>query len=227
VVAEGPRYLAVTPAGGPDEVAIRVTGTHPDVSCIAGYAQADGRVLDASGGGAPEDFAVYLPPGPTGWDTVHIRGENIVGADSASVQYTYEVQTDCDPGNPGASLSDPVSVVMPRFGDVGGIVGPDGTVDFVDITMIVDGFRNVWGTPICCSDDGPCDVMGPLSFCNTAWEGCASPVVTPGRCQSAYVNLDLKGGFGCLPDTVVDFVDITAAVDAFRNVPEPCSNVCP
>jgi len=226
-VAEGPRYIAVTPAEGPLNVAIRVTGTHPDVDCVVGYAQADGRVLEAGAGGQPEDFAVFRPPGPGGWDTVHVRGEGLIGAQNNVDPRTYDVQADCDPANPGTNLSDPVSVSLPRFGDVGGVVGPDGAVDFIDITMVVDGFRNVWGTPVCCSDDGPCGIMGPLSFCNTTWEGCASPEVTPGRCQSDYVNLDLRGGFGCVPDKEVDFVDITAAVDSFRSIPEPCAVVCP
>lgn len=229
VVAEGSRYMAVTPAEGPDAVAIRVSGhpDDPDVSCVVGYAQSDGRVLEAGVGQAAEGFAFYQPPGTGGWNTAHLRGEGLIGAPSATDVNTYIVQTDCDPGNPGINLSDPVSVTLWRYGDVGGVFGPDDTVDFVDITMVVDGFRNTWGTPKCCFTDPECSVFGPLSICNTVWDGCQSPVETPGRCQSSYVNVDLKGGFGCTPDTVVDFVDITAVVDAFRNVPDSCSALCP
>lgn len=208
VVSEGARYLAVTPAEVGDEVAVRVVGVDLDVSCILAYVQANGAL-----GTDP----VYLPPGPSGWDTVHVRGGELVGGMS------YMVLADCDPSAPQTKFSDPVAATTWRLGDVNN----DGVVDFVDITMIVDGFRNVFGTPFCCTTDVDCTVLGPLSFCNTDWLGCQSPVVTPGRCQSSVVNLELKGGFGCVPDGVVDFVDITAGVDAFRNVPDPCRIVCP
>ncbi|MGD2109605.1 MAG: hypothetical protein PVI86_09455 [Phycisphaerae bacterium] len=207
-VVEGSRYLAVTPEDAGGDVAIRLVGTDPEVACVSTYVQANGTL-------APTP--VYLPPGPSGWDTVHVRGEDLIGS------MTYDVVADCDPSDPGSKFSDPVPVTMWRFGDT----NVDSVVDFVDITMVVDGFRNVWGTPICCTTDVDCAVLGPLSFCNTAWIGCQTPEVTPGRCQSTFVNLDLKGGFNCLPDTVVDFVDITAAVDAFRNIPDPCLGVCP
>jgi hypothetical protein len=225
VVIEGPRYLAVTPVSGPQDVAIRVTGVHPDVACMDGYAQFDGRVLEPGVGQDVTDLAQHQAP--AAWGTVHLRGETLIGSQDPVDPFTFEVRADCDPGSPGTSLSDPVLVAMPRFADVGGTSGPDDVVDFVDITMVVDGFRNVWGTPVCCFDDEPCGVMGPLSFCNTTWPGCTNPQVTPGRCQSAYPNVDLKSGSSCMPDTVVDFIDIGAAVDSFRNVPEPCTLVCP
>ena len=151
----------------------------------------------------------------------------MTGAQNSSGTYVYAVQTDCDPDNPGTSLSEPVEVTLRRYGDVGGGHGPDGIVDFIDITMIVDGFRNVWGTPVCCTTNADCAAFGPLSFCNTDWPGCQNPV-TPGRCQSAYVNVDLATAPpSCVPNAIVDFIDIASAVDAFRNVPIACTAVCP
>jgi hypothetical protein len=228
VVAEGSRYFAVTPPDTPDAVAIRVTGAHPDVDCVVGYVQPDGRLLEPAPGQYPETLAVYLPPtGPSGWGTAHVRGRGVTGPPNAVETYTYEVQTDCNPANPGTRLSSPVTVAPWRYGDAGGVSGPDGVVDFVDITMLVDGFLDVWGTPLCCFDDADCTPFGPGSLCNTTWEGCHSPIVAPGRCQGAYPNLDIKSSLTCVPDTIVDFNDIAAIVDVFRNDAEPCWSVCP
>ncbi len=228
-IGVGPRYMAVTPVDSIYEVALRVTGSpdDPDVSCIVGYARADGRVMEPDPGQPPEDLAVYLPPGGAGWGTAYLFGRGLVGSPSNQEVSTYLVQTDCDPANPGTMLSDPVNVTLWRYGDVGGPIGPDGTIDFVDITMMVDGFRNTWGTPVCCTVDADCEVFGPLSFCKTDWPGCETPIQTPGRCPSTCYNLDLKSAYGCIPDCVVDFVDISAAVDAFRGLSNPCTMVCP
>lgn len=227
VIVEGSRYMAVTPAQGPESVAIRVTGVSPPVLCVDGYVQPDTRVLEPGPGQQPEDLAVYRPPGPGGWDTVHVRGERLTGAPDDSGSYVYSVRTDCDPDNPGTILSEPVLVTLWRFGDTGGVWGPDATIDFVDITLSVEGFRNLWNTPICCSTDEDCSVYGPLSHCDTTGVGCTIPSVFPGRCLSSYVNLDLKGTMGCTPDMIVDFNDITTSVDAFRHIPDACTMVCP
>ncbi len=208
VEVEGSRYIAVTPVETGSLVAILVIGADPEVSCVSAYVQ------EASALGADP---AYLPPGPTGWGTIHVHGDDLIG------DATYTIMADCDSANPGTRFSDPVNVTTRRFGDASG----DRVIDFIDITMIVDGFRNVWGTPVCCTVDADCSVLGPLSICNTTWEGCRTPIVTPGRCQSSFVNVDLKSGFGCHPDGVVDFIDITACVDAFRNVPSPCQTICP
>ncbi|MGD2109382.1 MAG: hypothetical protein PVI86_08310 [Phycisphaerae bacterium] len=219
-VAEGPRYVAITPSEHIYRAAIRVDGVEAPASCVEGYVQEDGRLRqpDHGQGETPEDHAVFQRAGSTGWDVAHARGEGIVGG------ATYEVRLDCDPGGPGTFMSPAVTVTLPVTGDVG---PPAGVVDFVDIAMIVDGFRGDWGTPVCCTTDADCALFGPTSICNTDWPGCETPIQTPGRCMSRTENVDLVGAFGCLPDRVIDFVDITAAVDAFKHSPDPCGTPCP
>jgi len=222
VVVEGSRYLAVTPVDDPYEVAIRVRGFYyPSVVCVDGYVQPDGRVLEPGPGEPSSDLAVYRSTGPGGWETAHVRGEGIIGG------YAYMISADCDPDHPGEFTSAAVHTTLGPRADVGGSAGPDGTVDFVDISMVVDGFRNDWGTPVCCTVDADCAVFGPLARCNTDWPGCETPVETPGRCQSTTANLDLVGTSGCTPDEIIDFTDISAAVDAFRSLPDPCGTPCP
>jgi hypothetical protein len=220
VVAEGPRYLAVTPFDDGWDVAIRVLGLPQYASCVDGYVQPDGRLLIPGPGQDSEELAVYLPPGPDGWGTVHVRGEGVIGGTA------YVVMADCDPTRPGIDLSSQVFVSTNRPADVGGPFGPDLVVDFVDISMVVDAFRSDWGTPVCCTTHDDCAVFGPQAFCNVAWPGCETPIQTPGRCMSTTENVDLIGAFGCGPDRVIDFNDISAAVDAFGHHPDPCDSPC-
>ena len=127
---------------------------------------------------------------------------------------TYAVQADCYPDEPGLMLSDPATATLWRWGDVNN----DGVVDFVDITMVVEGFRHEFDTPFPCSTDEDCSwFLGPFATCDTS----------TGRCKSTIENLDIMGGFGCPPDGVIDFTDITRDVDAFKNRPDPCRGVCP
>lgn len=223
VVAEGPRYIAVMPPEEIYSVAIRVNGMGMPVSCVEAYVQDDGRLRQPNydQGEAAEDYAEFQRTGSTGWGIAHVRGEGIVGGS------TYEIRLDCDPDNPGTFLSPPVTGTTASRADVGGPFGPDGNQDFVDISMVVDGFRGDWGTPVCCTTDDECAVFGPLSLCNTDWPGCEKPVQTPGRCKSRTENLDLIGTSACEPDRVIDFVDLTAAVEAFRQVPDRCGVPCP
>jgi hypothetical protein len=199
VSAEGCRYLKVTPDPGADPVALFVTGVNPpptgdpNVSCVAKYVQTDGKLGSA---------AVYRTP--TEWGTVHVRGSEIRSSGS------YNVQADCKPSDPGDLLSSTVTAKAWKWGETNG----DGTVDFVDITRVVDGFRSVWhnmGRP--CTTDAECTTVIPHRKCDTGVGYCLAITIE---------NVDVYGGTGCTPDRVVDFVDITREVDAFMGKVYPC-----
>jgi hypothetical protein len=197
--AEGCRYIAVTPPAEADSVALFVTGVNPpppgdpDVSCVGAYVQADGKL-----GPTP----IYRTPAE--WGTVHVRGVDL-GPDGS-----YRVHADCGAANPGAELSDPITSKTWKWGET----NMDGTLDFVDITRVVDGFRGVWhnlGRP--CTSDTQCTMVTPHKKCDTDVGFCLAVTME---------DVDMYGGTGCAPDRVVDFVDITRGVDAFIGKPYPC-----
>ncbi|MGB2984255.1 MAG: hypothetical protein WBE26_00085 [Phycisphaerae bacterium] len=128
VAAEGPRYLAVTPRVGETPVALLVTGVSQDVLCVSFYVQSNGTL-----GPVP----VYKAPrGLDGWGTAHVRGLEIIPSTS------YLVQAECDTGQ-GIGLSTAAGGTTWKRGDVN---NSDGPVDFVDISLVVDGFRGVFDT---------------------------------------------------------------------------------
>ncbi|RME37833.1 MAG: hypothetical protein D6788_08620, partial [Planctomycetota bacterium] len=201
VTAAGPRYLEVTPADFPTDVALYVTGADPDVSCVSGYVQADGTL-----GPSP----VYLPAfGANGWGTVPVRGEGLLSA------RTYNVQADCDPTAPGTSLSPPVSATLWEWADTDHTGVP---IDIVDAVHILDAFRGTFHTLPCASDQDCVNVL-PFKTCD----------LSVGKCLwNTVESTDLKSASDCLPDRSLDVtVDVLLALDAFRNQPPPCVSPCP
>ena len=124
---EGPRYLGVTPRPGSTPVALLVTGVNPEVSCVSLYVQVDGRL-----GPNP----VYrLPSGPGGWDTAHVRGQEIAPS------RTYAVQAQCDMGGGTIGLSTPATGTTWQWADSD---NSGGLVTIGDVVLIMDGFRQRW-----------------------------------------------------------------------------------
>ncbi len=174
VMAEGSRYLSVTPQAGQTPVALLLTGVDLGVACVSMYIQPTGTL-----GASP----VYrLPQGPGGWGTVHVRGPRILPSTE------YVVQTECDTGQ-GIGYSVPASGVTWLWADANNSGFP---VDFGDISLVVDGFRGIFNLTTIYAVD--------------LWGTDAAP---------------------CSPQFIIDFVDIMAAVDAFRQVPFPCPDPCP
>ncbi|MGD2110023.1 MAG: hypothetical protein PVI86_11615, partial [Phycisphaerae bacterium] len=195
----GPRYLMVTPYTGATPVAIQVTGDDADVACVSGYVQADGRL-----GPSP----VYRPSiGPGGWGNVMVRGTGIIST------HSYQIRLDCEEAAPGTTLSDATSATLWRAGDCDN----SGFVHFVDISMVVEGFKNAYLTGVSCGGDVDCWPLGRASTCD----------LSNRTCKSAVQNVDLIGTNGCMPDGVIDFTDISLDVEYFGNVPDPCGEVCP
>ena len=138
VVDAGNRCVLVTPPQHGLPQALLVSG-HPDgplAACPPLYVQADGR----------------LGPNPLFrtsevWGTVSIRDERIIPGN------TYIVR--CDYGHVGAPLlSYDVCVTSAEWGDaVGDFIGgewtpPNETVDFNDISAIVDAFKGLPTAPL-------------------------------------------------------------------------------
>ncbi|MGB2984256.1 MAG: hypothetical protein WBE26_00090 [Phycisphaerae bacterium] len=125
VSAIGSRYLAVTPAPDEGPVALLVTGDpgDQDVECVSLYIQADGR-LDAS--------PIFKTPAE--WGTVHVGDLEIIPST------TYYVQTVCEQSHGLDLISDPVSATTWLWGDV----NDDGSVDFYDITLVIDGSQGIF-----------------------------------------------------------------------------------
>jgi hypothetical protein len=194
------RYVAVTPAEGTPPVAIRVEGVGPDVSGCVEYVGFGGLLANTT---TPRSE----PPGFGGWGTAIVRGANLLGG------RTYDVYADCDPANPGMSLSEPVPAILWRSGDVNN----NGVVDIIDATQILDAFRGVFYT-IACASDADCVVVRPHKWCDPA----------VGRCLWVTIeNADLIGDIGCLPNGVISIVDVTYDLDRFRGLPDPCVPSCP
>lgn len=197
---EGCRYIGVTPAEGPESVALLVTGVDDDVSCVSSYVQVNGTL------GANPYFQA-----PQDWGAVHVRGEKLWS------EMTYNVQADCSPpANPGTNLSSPVSATLRMWGDV----NLDYWVDFTDITLVVDGLRGLFHAA-----DRPCTT--DANCFNVAASYHQECDTSEGLCiRITLQDVDINGE-GCTPDAVVDFLDILWCVDAFRGIPYPCPVSCP
>jgi len=128
-IAAGCRYLALTPLSGSDAVALHVTS--PDHPCLSKYVNANGHLVDQPVFRLPEE-----------WGTIHVGDAQIVP------DTIYTVQTDR-----GDVLSAPTTATTARWGDVvgrfvdGGWMPPDGSVDIIDATAILDRFRNLPSAP--------------------------------------------------------------------------------
>jgi hypothetical protein len=200
-VAEGPRYFAVTPAEGVDQVGLYVKGVDPEVACYEGYVYDDGRVF--------EDLTYFQPPGAAGWGTAHVRGEHLIAG------RTYEFRADCDPASPGTSLSQPVSATLWRWADVDNT----GVVDILDATRILDGFRGIYHT-LPCQSNADCVNVRPHYACDLSMNQCLWVTLQ---------NVDIIGaGYNqCGPEGAASITDVTVCLDAFRGFPDPCAISCP
>jgi len=138
VVAEGCRYLAVTPTAGEDPVTLLVAADRddPNVSCVSRYVQADGS-LDVD--------PVYQTPAQ--WGTVHVFGMEIVPSTK------YEVHTDCRFEGSGF-LSSAARATTWIWGDVNN----DGAAQIDDVTLVYDGSQDIFpdGVTLENLDVSPC-----------------------------------------------------------------------
>jgi hypothetical protein len=169
VAAEGSRSIRVVPSVGITPVAFLVTGQagDPRVGCVSRYVQADGTL---------NTNPVFRTPSQ--WGVVHVGDSEIIPFAN------YQVRSDCRqlPANP-PNPSTPVQAATWLWGDV----NHDGTPNFIDITLIVDGFRNI--------------------FNNATLYACDQ--------------------HDCVPNRLINFNDVVAGVEAFRNFNMPCTNPCP
>ncbi len=119
-------------------MALLLTGdpNDPSTSCVSSYVQPDGGI------GSDPVFQ-----GSDLWGTVIACGESMIPASM------YRLQ--CDFGEPGVPLlSTPMSISTAPWGDVvgnfvnGAWTPPNATVDFNDITSVVDAFKHLPTAPL-------------------------------------------------------------------------------
>jgi len=136
-VMAGSRCMLITPPVHGEPFALRVDGTALSEAawCISEYVQADGQ-LNATPVFQTSDA----------WGTVLVCDDKIIPDASFIVR--------CDFGEPGIPrLSDDACVDTPRWGDpVGDFIAgewtpPNDVIDFLDISSVVDAFRNLPTAP--------------------------------------------------------------------------------
>lgn len=137
VVVVGSRYVAVTPADGPNPVSILFTGDSADssVSCISLYVQANGAL-----GTTP------FTQTPAQWGTIYVRDTELRPGKK------YTVCTGCVTG-----FSAKVSITMWRWGDGDN----SGTVTLDDILCVLKGFAGDFNTPPSFCTKYSTDLNGP------------------------------------------------------------------
>jgi len=177
----------------------------------------------------------YMPPGPGGWGTVRVyggavddRGTLLDTTDDIHYKIiggrTYDVRADCDPGNPGTNLSDPVTVTMWRAGDTDN----NNVVDIRDAVAGVNGFQGRFNIPPSCPDCYP--NCPPCTSDADCW--CYSPhqecIVESGLCRLITIeNVDITGDANCEPNQVVSILDIVEVLNFFQGFPDSCNPQCP
>ncbi len=142
IVAEGSRYIAVTPQASELAVALHVTGdpAAAQIACVAAYVQADGTLS-----GTP----VYLTPAE--WGTVHVCSDMVVPG------LGYAVKSE----HPDGFVSSIQSATTWLWGDANN----NGIVNFVDITLVVQGFQGVFtDATLQAVDLEPCEPNGVIDF---------------------------------------------------------------
>ncbi len=159
-------------------------------------------VTEASGSNGPEPAPAFWAAGLActafyaDWSTY---GTVDVFDDAIVPGGTYElsvIDEPCDTADP-QHYSDGLEVVMAGAGDVVGdctvcpCTAPQGVVDFVDISGVVEKFKNI-----------PCNPG-------------ESPGV-PRKARADVVNSTISLP---KPDQKIDFLDISCVVEAFRNTP--------
>jgi len=208
-------------AGGLVSARSQGSGDAGDIRIDAGGTTllVSGRVVTEAPGSSgsspsPTFWAAELGCTPyyTDWslfDRVDVSDDGILPNGAYEVRVIGNACALSDPGN----YSSPLIATMSAVGDVVGdcsvcpCTGPDGVVDFVDISAVVEKFK-----------DSPCVVGGP-------------GVPRKARADLINSNVDLPK-----PDRKIDFVDISCIVDAFRGTPcvlpgpptaDPCPGLCP
>jgi len=161
VDSEGPRYISVAaqPAGSVAPVALKVTS--PTWTCLSRYVDADGLLV--------ADPVYQLPDE---WGTIIVQGPDIVPSS------TYNVVAEC-----GTYVSPVGSASTALWGDIVGPfdgtewTAPDGRVDVLDMTAVVEGFEHhahapeEWRTDLWpCTPDDRIDVMD-MTMVTDAFQG--------------------------------------------------------
>jgi hypothetical protein len=199
------RYLSFR-AGEPG----RVQAAQVTFASLPGHAYAEGRAMwvqepypitESSGSDGPDPEPAHMAaelgclPYYTDWSAlgvVDVYDDGIVPGGTYEVRVIDEL---CDTGHAG-SYSVPLSVDMTALGDVAGdcadcpCTAPDGVIDFVDISAVVEKFKNT-----------VCEPGGP------------------GVPRKARADLTNSEPTLAKPDHKIDFVDISYCVDAFRGEP--------
>ncbi|MGD2107956.1 MAG: hypothetical protein PVI86_01065, partial [Phycisphaerae bacterium] len=142
-----PRYLNIAlqpPDSGPQAITLSVDCPLETLVLYVGPPSAE----DMDGDGVVDENVAFVTtnPGGAAWLTPAEWGELYVTGDLIIPDTLYVVQGDCgSPGSPGPS--DPTAVATALWGDVVGdyIAGewtsPQGIIDFVDISSIVERFK--------------------------------------------------------------------------------------
>lgn len=202
------RCVSFVPGNPGRAVALQVTFTS-----LPGYEYAEGRtmwvqapyaVTESSGSNGPTPPPVYwaaelgCEPHYAEWDTfgvVDVYNAAVVpnaGFDIRAIDESCDLARRCE-------YSSVLTVLTSEAGDIVGgcaecpCAKPDSVVDFVDISAVVEKFRNV----PCVEEGGP---------------------GVPRKARADIVNSDIGQP---LPDRKVDFVDISCVVEAFRGTPCP------
>ena len=142
-LAEGSRYLAVTPPAGPDPVALFVAGSPTDnqVSCVALYVQSDGTLA-----------AQPVFQSPAAWGTVHVHAAEI------RPSRQYRVHTDC-----GTEVDPLLSAASKDTTWMFGDVNESDAADLDDLLLVLDAITGVFiGVTIQNADLGGCQVDGVM-----------------------------------------------------------------
>lgn len=158
VSAVGSRYLAVTPAAGPDPVALRLTA--PTEPCLVRYVQGNGEL------GVGHDYRT-----PAAWGTVFANGAEMF----PQTAYNLEAET------PGGLLSPAAGGTLWKWGDTDG----GGLVNLDDILAVIRGFQGDFSQNTLqaldltgCNPEGVInldDILGVLAAFGNQPLSCADP----------------------------------------------------
>lgn len=147
-IAEGPRYLEITPS--PAAVPVALSLGSSDAPCVLKYIDLDSdATLAAQGIAMLVDAPVYRTPAD--WGTLHLRGSEIVPG------YDYSIQTEV--AGQGIVATTPAQRTH-HHGDV----DANGVANFSDIQSVVLGFQGQWGGSIGAVDLAPCVPNGIVNF---------------------------------------------------------------
>ncbi len=201
------RYLSFIAGEAGSEQAIHVT-----LASVPGSPYAEGRTMwvqephpitEASGSAAPTPEPTHMAaslgcqPFYTDWaalGVIDVYDDAVVPGGSYEIRV---IDALCDPAR-GESYSPQLDVALAAPGDVVGdcadcpCTAPNGVIDFVDISAVVEKFKNT-----------PCTPGGPG---------------VPRKAEADLINSTTTLP---KPDHVVDFVDISYCVDAFRGEAAP------